>query len=378
MSLRLSQLVSVPVLTAGLLGFAIWTGCSADPDDDTTSSSFQPSTSASSSGAGGEGASGGAAGTGGASISVGVGGGSGVGGADVCDETESLATQKQLDVIVLQDRSGSMSGPRWDGSVNALKSFANDPASAGINLGIVYFPAVNGTDECNVPDYKDVIAFGTLPQNAPAFVQSLDATEPGGGTPMSAGLEGALYAATAMQDQNPEHKVIVVLASDGEPGSCITDVATIASLAESAYNYNGVQTYGIFIAGNKATLDAITMAGGTGPAFDVSANIQAFADKMAGIRADAIGCEVTIPDPPQGEEFDKDLVNVKYTAGGQGAPSTLPKKTSKADCGAGAGWYYDNEQKPTEIIFCPASCQTVQADVEAKINVAFGCLSETN
>jgi Mg-chelatase subunit ChlD len=359
-----------------MLGFALWSGCSASTDEDDQGGFGAASTQASS-GAGAEGGSGANGGAGGSSITVGAGGGSGVGGADVCESTEQLAAQKTLDIIVLQDRSGSMIGTKWEGSVTALKSFANDPASAGINIGIVYFPVDNGSDGCNVPDYKDVLAFGPLPQNAPAFVQSLDTTDPDGGTPMSAGMEGVLFAATAMQDQNPDHKVIVVLASDGEPGGCANDnIPFIAGLAESAYNYNGVQTYGIFIDGNKQSLDQITTAGGTGQSFDVSADIQAFADKMAEIKATAIGCEITIPEPPPNEKFDKDLINVKYTPGGQGTPTVLNKKADKADCGAGAGWYYDDEQNPTQIIFCPASCQTVQADIEAKINVAFGCLSQ--
>lgn len=376
MSFRLSKLVSVPAVATALVGFATWAGCSASTDEDATTS-FQPTASVASSGAGAAGGEGGnGSGTGGAVVSVGVGGGSGVGGADACEATEALASQKPLDIIVLQDRSGSMIGSLWTGSVNALKSFANDPASAGINLGIVYFPAVNGSDECNIEQYKNVIAFGELPQNAPNFVQSLDATTPDGGTPMSAALEGTLYAATALQDQNPDHKVVVVLASDGFPGGCDGDNAFIAGLAESAYNYNGVQTYTIFIDGDDALMTSIAAAGG-GAMYDISANIQAFADKMAEIKTDAIGCEVLIPPPPDNEEFDKDLVNVKYTPGGQGMPVTFKKKVDKADCGAGAGWYYDDEQKPTKIIFCPAACQTVQADLDAKINVAFGCLSDT-
>jgi hypothetical protein len=381
---RRSSKLFIPPALAVMVGLSAWAGCSASTEEDEAGSGFDNPSSTSgnpgsgaSGGAGGSASSEGGAGTGGTPFDPT--GSGGTGGIETCAESETLAAEKQLDIIVLQDRSGSMDdGVRWPGSVNALKTFANDPASAGINLGIVYFPAVNGTNECNIPDYKDVIAFGALPQNAPAFVQSLDSTEPGGGTPMSAGLEGVLFAATAMQDQNPDHKVIVVLATDGEPGGgagCTSVVAEIAALAESAYNYNGVQTYAIFIDGSLPTLDAIAAAGGTGQAFDVSQNIQGFADKMAEIRADAIGCEIAIPEPPDNEEFDKQLVNVNYTPGGMGEPFKLPKKLDKADCGAGPGWYYDDEANPTQIVFCPASCQTVQADTKAKINVGFGCES---
>jgi Mg-chelatase subunit ChlD len=363
-----------------MVGLSAWAGCSASTEEDEATSGFgEPSSSSGTTGQGGSGASGGSAGneggTGGSPFDPTSSGGSG--GVETCAESESLASQKTLDIIVVLDRSGSMSGQKWDGSVTALSTFANDPASAGINVGIIYFPQEGNSDSCNIEQYKGVNAYGPLPQNAPAFITSLDAEDPlGPDTPIFAALTGSLFAATALQDANPDHKVILVFASDGDPSACDTNIANIATVAEQAYNYNGLQTFVIAIQGaTVANLDQIAAKGGTGTAFDVTANIQAFADKMAEIRATAIGCEVTIPEPPENEEFDPKLVNVNYTPGGMGEPIKLPKKQDKADCGAGPGWYYDSETNPTEIIFCPASCQTVQADTQAKINVGFGCES---
>ena len=377
MTVRARKLLVAP-LFVGVFGVAGWLGCSASGEDGGSNFDDQGSTSTGSAQAGGAGGQGGtSSGQGGMGGGLDLTGGnsSGQGGDENCVETNVEAEQVQLDVIVLQDRSGSMSGTKWDGTVAALQTFVNDPASAGINIGIVYFPADDSFDDCVVDDYKNVLAYGQLPGNAAAFTQSLDTTSPNGGTPLYGGLFGALYAATFMQDAEPDHKVIVVLASDGDPTSCtVTSIPEIAGLAQKAYNYNGVQTFVIAISGSTLTnLNQIAMAGGTTQAYDVTANISAFSQKMAEIRAAALGCELPIPEPPDNEELDPNLVNVNYTPGGMGTAQKLTKKDGKADCGSAGGWYYDDPDNPTKIIFCPATCQTIQADASAEVQVGFGC-----
>lgn len=379
--MKLRTRVSIASIFCVSLGVAAWQGCSASGD----SSSFN--------GNGGTGAQT-TTSAGGGTTTTGVGGldlpdggqGGGQGGDNTCVAEEAIADPVQLDIVILLDRSGSMSGQKWDGSVAALKTFVNDPASAGIAVGIVYFPieAAPDNNDCNYFHYQTLdVDVAPLPGNAPSLVTSLDAQDPlGGDTPTYGGLKGALFTATALQDANPDHKVILVLASDGDPNSCPgnqNDIPVIAALAQSALNYNGVQTYVIAISGSTvANLDQIAAAGGTGLAYDVTANVQQFSQKMAEIRAAAIGCEIIIPPPPQGETLDPDYVNVTYTPGGMGNPQKIPKADNLGDCGAGPGWYYDNPAEPTKIIFCPASCQIIQADLEAKVSVGFGCKSDPN
>jgi hypothetical protein len=56
----------------------------------------------------------------------------------------------------------------------------------------------------------------------------------------------------------------------------------------------------------------------------------------------------------------------------------IPRADNYQDCGGMAGWYYDNNVKPTKIKLCPASCQKVQLDKQAKLDVAFGCAPIVN
>jgi Mg-chelatase subunit ChlD len=367
-----------------------WWGCSAATDtnvfDETSSGTSVAST--------GTQASGGSAGQGGSSATSGEGGfliDAGNTDAPIedggeCAKTVAEAEPIPLDIVILLDRSGSMSGQNWDGSTAALKTFVNDPVSSGINVGIVYFPIDSPPDSnaCNYIHYDDLsVPVAPLPMNAPAMVQSIDGEDPGGGsTPTYGALKGALFNATALQDANPTHKVILVFASDGDPNSCPLDqneIPIIAALAQSALNYNGVQTYVIAVSGaNVANLNQIANAGGTNIAYDVTQNIAAFSQKMAEIRSAALACEYIIPPPPDNEELDKDKVNVTYTAGGQGSPVQLPHADNFADCGGQAGWYYDNNATPTQVILCPASCQTVQADATPLVSVVFGCKTEIN
>lgn len=277
-------------------------------------------------------------------------------------------------MIVLLDRSGSMAGPKWEGTKTALTTFFNDPASAGISAGMVYFPP-QSADFCNPMTYSVLdVPIGVLPANSFALTNSIPFSPLGTHTPTFPALSGALKAATAYQDTNPTHKVIVVLATDGDPTSCPpVTIDEIAAVAKAARSYNGVRTYVIGVAGaTLANLDKIAVAGGTTKTYDVTQDISAFAAKMDEIRAEALSCDFEIPQPA-GVEIDTERVNFKYQPKGMGEPKFLPRVPDLAACKDLAGWYYDSNLSPTKIILCPASCSTVEADSAAKVSVLFGC-----
>jgi hypothetical protein len=106
---------------------AAWWGCAGTPDGQTTSSSTNTG------GTGGSDA--------GTTIDVDGGGGGTVDDAGACTSTSAAAERVPLDIIFLIDRSGSMNGPKWIGTTTALKTFINDPASAGIGAGLFFFPS---------------------------------------------------------------------------------------------------------------------------------------------------------------------------------------------------------------------------------------------
>lgn len=362
--MRNASIASVSLL-AGLCLVA----CGDDGGDTSSSTS-----TSSAGGAGGAGATttSSQSGTGG-QIFAGSGGG-GTGGEEGCLAEEAEATTSPLDIVVLLDRSGSMSGARWDGSVGALTAFFEDPGGSDISAAISYFPPPVEVNVCQPESYDPPQVPLTSLANPSALVDDMQAQFPGGDyTPTWAGLYGALLYANDLQDQNPDHVVIVVLASDGDPTTCNTDIPSIAELADTAYQYNGVRTFVIAIQGSTvANLDQIAAAGQTTAALDVTTDINLFKQKMDEIRAEVLSCEYVIPDPTSGE-FDPTKVNVRYTPGGSGTPQSIPQAQSAGDCGSGAGWYYDNPAAPTKIFFCPSTCEVIQDDEAAKVGFVFGC-----
>lgn len=304
---------------------------------------------------------------------------------DSCAQTGSVAEPVELDIVVLLDRSGSMYGTNWLGATAALKQFVRDPASDGIYVGILYFPIDVPPDGvvCNAVHYQDLaVPLDTLPQNAVKLVESIDSQTPtGGSTPMYGALEGTLWAAAQEQVARPNHKVIVVFASDGDPNSCTApqnDISEIAALIQSTYVTNGIETYVIAISGASiVNLDQLAAAGGTGQAYDVTGNIDQFAQKMADIRTLALSCEYIIPTPPADEPFELDRVVVQYVAS-DGTLTEIPHADDEIDCGQTPGWYFDDPAQPQKIRLCPASCDIVRFDKQARVDVLFGCKPKLN
>jgi hypothetical protein len=103
-----------------------------------------------------------------------------------------------------------------------------------------------------------------------------------------------------------------------------------------------------------------------------------FAEALSAGLAEVAGqigtCEYAVPSAPAGLELDPSLVNVLYTKG-DGSQVSIPQD-AKGDCSS--GWQYDDPTAPTKITLCGTDCSTVQADQSAKIDVIFGCKTETN
>ncbi|MEM7607410.1 MAG: hypothetical protein AAF411_18820 [Myxococcota bacterium] len=88
----------------------------------------------------------------------------------------------------------------------------------------------------------------------------------------------------------------------------------------------------------------------------------------------SLPCSYTIPPPPAGEAFDRNLVNVEYTPGTGGATQLIPGAGTFENC-TGEGWYYDGgtEEAPARVELCPASCGRVEGDADGRIDITFGC-----
>ncbi len=86
-----------------------------------------------------------------------------------------------------------------------------------------------------------------------------------------------------------------------------------------------------------------------------------------------LACEFEIPEPPNGDDFDPDKVNVEFDDG-MGGTTSIPRVDNAGQCGAVLdGWYYDDPLAPTMIVMCPQTCETAQDAKNGSITIAFGC-----
>jgi hypothetical protein len=291
-----------------------------------------------------------------------------------------------LDLYVMLDRSNSMNvDDKWSSVTSAIQSFVETPDFAGLGVGIQYFPQKQlcTPDAYATPD----VPIEALPAVGPKITQSLLSHDTSGGTPMVPALSGAIAHARDSMQQNPGHKVIVVLATDGLPDAqCLSsaDGATpntlegvIAVATEGTSSDPPVQTFVIGVGSALTELDKIAAAGGSTKATLIDSTGQntssLFVEALNQVRVTALPCSYAIPIPQAGTiNFSK--VNVAYKNPDGSIKTAFVNVGSPAGCLAGrAGWYYDNPSKPTQVVLCANSCDEVKATHTGRVDVLYGC-----
>jgi hypothetical protein len=216
---------------------------------------------------------------------------------------------------------------------------------------------------------------------------SLAAYLPQGGTPTRPALAGALEYAHAWLVDHSTHRMIIVVATDGEPNDCDSTVDAVSQLAADAVVLRpGTQTYVIGVGASVVSLDTVAVAGGTGHAYLVDTSMsttQRFVAAMNSIRSEAaLPCQYEIPAAAAdaGARVDYGNVNVAYTEGsdaGHGTRTILLQVPSASACdGATGGWYYDDPNTPKSIQLCGSTCMGIEKDVGGRIEVLVGCKTQ--
>jgi len=332
--------------------------------------------------------------------------------------TTTVTTSSPVDMYILYDQSGSMNdstpkGTKWDAIKAALTGFVNDPSSAGIGVGIGFFPSSPpacttsgpncfcllsfciplGGGSCTASDYATPsVPIDLLPNVAPQIIAAVNAHGPGGGTPTAPALAGAIQYASGWAAAHTDRKTIVVLATDGDPTGCTANsVQDVANEAAAAYNGTpSLETFVIGVGSSLTSLNSIAAAGGSGQALIVDATsgdpTQQFLDAMNKIRQTVtttethtetqyapVPCTYDIPPPPDGLVFDKTKVNVEFSTLTT-ASQPIGAVNTEADCGSVAnGWHYDDPSNPKQVLVCSQTCTMLQAAAGATVDIVFGC-----
>lgn len=323
---------------------------------------------------------------------------------------------------------------KWDPVAAAVKEFFSDETSVNINGSLTLFPSRD--DVCDESSYTTPdVTMRALPSNAFAAVLDgyeeevdwegsydfpVDNTAAGagpwrGGTPTRVVVDATVPALEALRTEHPDARVALVLVTDGLPQSCsnngIDDVVDSVEAALEA----GIPTYVIGVkdpetppaeapwrntddepvwacetgngwrAGysdpdtprptNPNLLDDLNLiadAGGTDEAIlvdtgDPAATKNTLRLAIDRIRAEAISCELERPPPPPGQTFDPNRVNVRYDSGADSMPLSFDE-----ECESDDAWRYQGGD--TSVIeLCPSTCERIQTDPYAEVQVEFGC-----
>jgi len=262
-----------------------------------------------------------------------------------------------------------------------------------------------GRDICDANDYATPkVPFGQLSDSSvvKALNDSLNGHSPGGYTPTGPALTGALKAAQQHAMENPDHKTVVVLLTDGLPGAFIPgmapaactppDVPGVASLLSGAMGAAGMPAIQTFIIGvfgpcdltdknvkPQSNLDSWAAAGGTMKSVivDTSQDVTTkILDAFKQVQSTVITCQYAIPKNVVGG-IDYLKVNVDFSSSDMTTPAAIHYVGSKDKCdGDTGGWYYDvspDAGTPTQIIACDKSCSVFKATAGAKVEVVLGC-----
>jgi len=309
-----------------------------------------------------------------------------------CATASAKAEVKQLNLVVIYDRSASMGASgygdptlKWNPLAAGMKAFFADPSDVGVSATLQFFPPTpqvqNEQDACNQDEYiNPLVPLTPLPSNV--FSAAIDESFPDATaqTPTLPAMQGSIYAAQQILMQDDKAIAAIVLVTDGEPDSCNSSVNVVAQAA--AQVASTIPTFVIGIgaatAGDGGTdlagLQQVSQAGGTSQPIYVevgnASQTQAdFTAALDAIRVKQVPCSFAIPTPSDGKMINYKEVNVLYT------PSNSPPETLmySSDCTSGSGWDYDDVTNPTVINLCPDTCHAAQTDRGSQIQILFGC-----
>ena len=203
------------------------------------------------------------------------------------------------------------------GPVGTCSELVNELCAPSIGLGCstatpcMHLGYCDNRYSCDTADYDTpTLPLAELPNAASSIVNAMSIRNLQGSTTTLPAVEGSLLAAITQADQNPDHKVIVVVATDGMPTHCdpaldegdmTTAIEHISVPATEALGH-GVQTFviGVFAPDEQEVatenLGQIAQAGGTESAFIINTGeavgsvFSRRSTKFDGLRRCAISC----------------------------------------------------------------------------------------
>lgn len=325
-------------------------------------------------------------------------GDAGAGDDETCASANSDAELQELALAFAFDVSGSMGegdfpyhdkALKWDPVVAASQAFFEAEDTVRVSASMVFFPTED-RDRCDVDQYANPdVPLQALPSTA--FAEAIDEVYPDrGGTPTRAVLQATIDYVRGLIEDGSTAKHAIVLVTDGMPQGCSDETDSVEAVAELVSDISDeVPVYVIGIANpitedepnppdNVTGLHQIASAGGTDSAFIIDTGnptqtVADFDEVIQSIRSTGLTCDLAIPEPPPGQSFDDNLVNVSVKSGG-----AVSELVFSRDCEEENAWRYDDEEQPTRIVLCDATCDLTKSLADVELQVEFGCKRRTS
>jgi hypothetical protein len=127
-------------------------------------------------------------------------------------------------------------------------------------------------------------------------------------------------------------------------------------------------------AGNATTGGSAALAAALDAVRDKVVTVETHLEVQQVVEQIPLDCEWDLPTPSPGSVFDRDRVNVRFTAAQGVAPSDFGRVDAAIDCGAHAdAWHYDDLANPARILACPEACTGITAAPAGTIDILLDC-----
>jgi hypothetical protein len=285
-----------------------------------------------------------------------------------------------VDIVFLVDTSASMFEEALAVRSN-LNLFSEQIIAAGIDVRIVMIGETGGWlgNPMIYVCIEPPLGAGNCPAgpdtNLPVYLHITDEVSSTDALQVFA----ATYDSWSAQLRPDSRRHIVVVSDDD---SAISGDEFRASLEGLTPEFEEFVFHGIVSASDcpaaasvgEVYLDLIEETGGVLGDLCLQEFEPVFDEISANVSAVDIACSWEIPEPPEGETFDPDEVNMEAIIDG-GPAEDIGYVEDPAMCESVTdGWYYDDPVAPTEIIVCPQTCARFQnAEISVQVSIVFGC-----
>jgi hypothetical protein len=287
------------------------------------------------------------------------------------------AQRKRVDLYLVVDANITLQYVGlWKFVIGGLRAFVQDPASAGIGVGLRYFGM-----QCEADPYDKypTVEVGVLPDNAQALLDQINEGVDLSASPMLPALKGGIQHQARRAREHSDIKQVVVMVTDGfaQDITCPYSTKDVSDTAEAGFSSpEQIESYvlgfgspdtNIAIADELlayfSSLDLIASKGGTYKAItpNPSNDPAPMRDALTKVRRAAQPCEYVRP-----AGVDPGYINFVFDA-----DERIPRVDDRAKCGQGSGFFYE---KPDTISLCEASCALLRNQDRAA-TLQIGCPS---